>query len=239
MNRTVTVNGRKYRADGCLERVSKVGDGTFPVFSDDFLIDRKHWSKYKGLSLRPFVHHVIGQNDNSCCGCGTVGAGMICRDLSGLDQVVLSQAVPYGKGNGGRDGGMAIDTGLAMLIKWGSCPIDIVHPDDWRGHNWPKNWEEIAAKYRGIEAWDCPTFEHAVSAVLRGFPVVYGAEGHAVVLVDQELNVLNSWGRDWRDNGFGVWVEERSMRYGIERQYGAFALRTTVDPLKDGDVPNV
>jgi len=34
---------------------------------------------------------------------------------------------------------------------------------------------------------------------------------------------VNSWGDDWKDGGFGVWSEYRSINWG----YGAWAVRTT------------
>lgn len=233
MIESINVGGVE-RKLGCLPRTTKIGDGTFPVFSDDFLIDRSDWPNYQN-TLRPLAWHIINQgSQGSCCGCASVQAVMICRELAGLDRVALSQAVPYGLGNGGRDSGMGIDTGLRMIQKHGTCPVDVVDPMDWRQRNWPDNWKEIAAKYRGIEAHDCPSFEHMVSAVLRGWPVVYGAKGHAIVLVNQNLDVANSWG-DWKDNGFGVWATEREIKRG-RSTYGAWALCTAVDPVNDGDV---
>ena len=225
---------------GCLPRTTKVGDGTFRVVPDDYLIDRKDWEKYP-QTLHQHVWHIINQGrQNSCCACMGVGGLMLCREKQGLDKVILSQAVPYHFGNGGHDGGMAIDTCLQMLLKYGTVPISVVDQYDWQRRNWPNNWEEIAENYKIFEAMDCPTYEHAVSMVLRGHPVMYGAKGHAVVRIGCSLFTpipdLNSWDRSWGIDGLGTWATEDELKRGIERQYGAWALRYATDPPNDGDL---
>jgi len=228
------------RWTGCLPRESKPGDGTFRVVPDDWLIPEKDWKTYHANNLIPYVWHVINQGrQNSCCACAGAGIVMLARERQGLDRVLLSQAVPYHFGNGGRDGGMAIDTCLRELLKHGTCPADVVDPYDWRRSHWPSEWEEIGELYKPFEWMDCPTYEHAGSMLAHGHPVIYGAMGHAVVRVANGMFTdtpdLNSW-PDWQEKGLGRWATEREFRRGIEGGYGAWALRYAVDPPNDGDL---
>ncbi|NQT38787.1 MAG: hypothetical protein HQ581_14930 [Planctomycetes bacterium] len=237
--------GRQYRR-GCLPRTATAcGDGTYRVFGDGTppVLDPKDWPEH-AKSMEEHVPHVIDQgSQGSCCGCAGVGAMMLARSVSGQDTVVLSQASLYALGNGGRDGGMAIDVCLRHLIDTGANPIDVIDQYDWQGFyrrpRWSDDWRESAKRYRCIEAWDCPDYEAAVSAVLHGFPVVYGTDGHAVVMIGWAEKTghidLNSWGRDWGENGIGQWASERAVRRQLPG-YGAWALRVATDPNNDGDI---
>jgi len=236
--------GREYRL-GCLPRtLTAVGDGTFRVFGDGTppRIPRDDWPDH-AKTMEGFINVIIDQgNQGSCCGCAGVGATMLARAISGQLNVVLSQASLYALGNGGRDDGMAIDTCLRHLINTGANPADTIDPMDWSGYyrnKWPSNWRESAKRFRCIEAWDCSDYDTAVSAVLHGFPVVYGCSGHAVVMVGWTPKRghidLNSWGSDWGNNGIGQWQSESTVRRQLPG-YGAWALRVATDPTDDGDV---
>ncbi len=240
MNRTVTVAGQEYKVGGCLPRTTKVGDGTFPTVPDDFLIPRDEWDDFPENDLDQFVWHIVDQaRQNSCCGCAGVGTLMLGREMQGLDRMVLSQAVPYHLGNGGRDQGMGIDTCLRVLLEHGTCPVDVVDQYDWRKRDWPDNWAEIAADYKPFKFLDCPSYDHAVSMGKRGHPILYGADGHAVVRIGFGKHTkkpdLNSWSKAWKFDGLGQWVDERGFKNGM-RQYGAWALMFATDPPNDGDL---
>ena len=247
----ITVDGVE-RTLGCLQRTTKVGDGAFRVFGDPGtpgLIGRSLWPALSQVPLDPFVWHVINQsNQGSCMPSAGAGAVMICRENAGLSRVVLSQASVYGQGNGGSDSGMGIDAGLKLIQEVGFCPVDLIDQYDWQGFRrgtWPAGWKDEAAKYRALEAWDCPTYDHAVSAVLRGFPVVLGVfweggGGHAIVMIGWNNDVgkpkiLNSWGKSWGANGIG-YLTEPQCKKGID-YFGAWALRVPTDPTNDGDIP--
>jgi hypothetical protein len=179
---------------------------------------------------RAFVKTIINQgNQRSCCGCAGVGGVMLARAMQGLEHILLSQGSLYGRGNGGRDRGMAIDTCLSLLMADGACPADFIDPMDWRGFwtgSWPDNWRDVAAGFRVLEAYDCQTMDHVRACYKRGFPVIYGANGHAVVRIGDNLDV-NSWGTDWGDGGFGQWVSESTLARSIQ-SYGAWGLRVAV-----------
>ena len=228
--------------NGCLPRISKPGDGTFPVYGSDGtppVIDRSLWDSIKDPIDESFIWHIINQgNQGSCCASAGAGVMMLVREMMGLERIVISQASLYGQGNGGRDSGMAIDTCLKILMEVGATPIGVIDQYDWQGFNagtWPENWREIAKRLRVKEAWDCTTLDHVVSANKLGFPVLYGSKGHAVVRFKRRKD-LNSWGETWKENGMGEWVSERTLASEIP-MYGAWALRVAVDPIDDNDLP--
>jgi len=234
------------RRMGCLPRQSKVGDGTFRIFGEDGTpkTPRENWENWKQNTMEHLVWHVIDQaSQGSCCASAGCGTTMLGREFAGLDRVVLSQASVYafdGITSGGEpiprryDNGMAIDTCLQLLTKIGACPTSVISQYDWQGYRagrWPENWREIALRYRILEALDCPTYDRAMEAVTTGFPVLYGAKGHAIVRVVWDKD-LNSWGKDWGKNGIGVWATAVEMKRSIP-SYGAWALRVTIDPTDD------
>ena len=242
------------KGKGCLPRVCKVGDGTFPVFRAEWLIPPKDWPKYDDVTLVPHVYHIINQASQGSC-CAAMGSGVTClvREIAGLDRIVFAQAGLYafdGITSSGeliarrRDSGMALDTCLQLMEQVGCSPLEWkggrwIDQYDWQGYrrgNWPDNWRAIAARFRVVkgEWWDCPTLEHLVSARSRGFPVGYGCKGHAVARIGKDKD-LNSWDYDWGDNGIGQWASYSEIDREIG-MYGAWAYRAAIDPTNDGDV---
>lgn len=239
-----TFSGRTYSL-GCLPRtVSTCGDGMFPVFGEtDGTPPLLTWDEInaRDTDLSAFFRwHTINQSAQaSCCGAGGAQIIMGLRKILGLDDVVIAQSSLYGPGNGGRDAGMAIDTCLRILTNQGALPASYIDQYDWRGFwrgTWPDGWETEAEKYQALEAWDCPTLRHMMSAVESGWPVLYGCKGHAVVRIARDKD-KNSWGADWggHGNGIGQWATDREIERGIS-SYGAWALRVVTDPTNDGDV---
>lgn len=219
---------------GCLPRISKVGDGLFPVLGEPGtppLVDPSEWEKWRETSFAPHVWHKITQaKQNSCTGCACAGVMITSREARDLPRIIFSQASIYGFEDSDltprrRDNGMNIDVALQILQNVGICSVDIIEQYDWAGYGrgtWPDDWKEHAKQNRIVEAWDCPTGEHIVSAVMRGFPVVYGSKGHAVCRIGWRLD-LNSW-PDWADRGIGQWANDRELDEGA-KHYGAWALR--------------
>lgn len=240
------------RVLGCLPRVSKVGDGTFRVFGDPGtdtppLMPESDWKQYEHITLESCHWHTIDQSRQGTC-CTAMGSGitMLSRELAGLTRKVMSQASLYafdfdrsGKLiHRRKDDGMAIDTCWALLRKIGVSPVDVIEQYDWKGFlrgNWQEDWREHSAKNRLLEAWDCPSYEHVVSANIAGFPVGYGCKGHAVIRIGWEKD-LNSYGPGWGNNGIGQWATRREFEAAIDG-YGAWALRLVTDPTSDGDLP--
>jgi hypothetical protein len=221
-------------ARGCLPRVTIPGEHPrLKVMGTDGTPEPVDPREPDVIDPDLYVKAIINQgNQGSCCGCAGVDGMMASRAMQGLPHILLSQASLYGRGNGGRDQGMAIDTCLQLLMEdgGGACPADLIDPMDWRGFwagTWPENWRTVAAGFRVLEAYDCQTVEHVRACYKRGFPVIYGAEGHAVVRIGDDLDI-NSWGKSWGYNGLGRWVSESTIARQIG-MYGAWGLRVAID----------
>ena len=219
---------------GCLPRESEFGKlKGCPVFRD--VINVIPQSEWQGLleqhdGLRQFVPSggVYDQNGvGSCAAEASNQAVSIARVFAGQPHVLFNPWFTYHTTSGGVDGGSTIDGNLAFLKKYGACPESV-----WSRS---KGWEakpsdeayEAALQYRILEFFDLDTIEEAGTALLLGFDVVYGSNGHAkcyVRMLSPKIGeYANSWG-DWGDEGFGT---ERFDN--IWWQYGAFAVRSVVD----------
>ena len=228
-----------------MPRVSRLGDGTYPVYGVDELpigagppVDPEAGEK---IDLRPFAWHRIDQaNQGSCCGAMGCGILMLLREFDGLIRDILSQACLYGQGNGGSDQGMAIDTCWRIIREVGTCPTSVIPQYDWQGFKrgtWPANWKTVAKKFRGLRFLDIPDIDAMDDANERGFPVGYGAKGHAVIQIPDgnEGIDIGSWGWDYGDNGLHHWTTRAERSAGI-RTYGAWVAYLVTDPTNDGDV---
>jgi len=214
------------RKPGVLPRKSRLGEWCPRASEHIKLIPRGEWEERAAdISLRPHVHTVLDQGSvGSCATESTAGGIMVARSMQGVarreDHVVLNPWFIYQETSGGRDRGSNIDSNLAFARKYG-CASEAVWP---RSKGWrAKPSEEAfadAMKYRIEEFYDIASVDEFVSAVLTGFPVVYGSAGHSVLRVEYMLD-LNSWGEAWKDGGFGLWASLNAINWG----YGAFAIR--------------
>lgn len=217
------------RVPGCLPRKSRPGEWC-PMASERIkVIPRNQWADYaKEISLRPHVKVVLNQGQvGSCATEATAGAQMIDRVFRGLDFVLLNPWFIYHTTSGGRDRGSSIDENLAFVRERGCAPESV----------WPrsKGWQtrpsaeavEAAKAFKIEEFYDISSIDEMVSAILLGYPVVYGSNGHAVIKIqhiDETKGLdLNSWGTGWGDGGFGVWASYRAVNWA----YGAWAVRVT------------
>lgn len=241
------VNGNEWQL-GCLPRETKVlqcdaqGNVIFPEYGTEGtppLISNAKLDRLDDVISPRLIWHIINQsNQGSCCACMIVAAIMLLRVIAGLKKIILSQASLYALGNGGRDQGMAVDTGLRVAMETGPCPIDVIDQYDWQGYQrrtWPEDYKVHAKRYQILKGWDCLTYQHIRSAYKRGHPVCCAANGHAFLRIGDDLDV-NSHGRGFGTDGIGKYASARD----IERQlpmYGAFVPWLVVDPVNDGDLP--
>lgn len=217
------------RFPGCLPRTSKPGE-LFPMASEGIqIIPRSEWPKYTGkVSLRPFVKVVLDQDGVGSCACESAAqAIMVARAVAGLPHVQLNPWFIYHHTSHGRDQGSSIDDNLAFIREYGCAPESVwPRSNGWRAKP-SKEAYEAAMEFRGFEAFDISNVNEMVSALLAGFAVDYGANGHSVLKVehldDRQGLDINSWDITWGDQGFGVWASYSAVNWA----YGAWALRVT------------
>lgn len=216
---------------GCLPRASRPGEW-FPMAAEKIpIVPRDQWAELASkVSLRPFVKTVLDQDGvGSCATEGTAQAIMIARAVAGLPHVPLQPWFIYHTTSGGSDRGSSIDENLQFIQANGCAPESV----------WPrsKGWRaapsaeavEAAKQFKAVEVYDIASIDEMVSALLTGYAVVYGSNGHCVVKVqhlDETKGLdINSWGTGWGDGGFGVWASYRAVNW----QYGAWALRVVTE----------
>lgn len=219
------------------------------------MIKREHW---KPVDMSHFMSPVKNQNGiGSCNAHGTVYLVEACRRLQGLKDVLLSPGYLYGRINGGVDRGSFLEDAMTWMMERGTVPASMVPELDWRSV--PSEAAEESKKYRILEVWLCPTFDHIASALQCGFFVSVGimwssndntdsdgwipssvrgrAGGHALARCSLDYRNgqwgaggPNSWGQ-WGKNGYCVIPETR-----FDRDIGGFwACRAVVD--EGGVVP--
>lgn len=217
-------NGQE-RLAGCLPR--KQLYGTYPKAEDRIeLIPEDEWENLaKNITLRPRVKAIKDQNGyGACASYASVLAVEIARELAGYPYVELNPLTVYGRVNGGRDAGSSIDENLRFIMENGVVPASMwPESKGWR-ENPPEECWEAAQEYKIEEFYDIATNAEFVSALLRGFPVVFGARGHALCSIAYKREypeVGNSWAVSWGDEGFGKWVSWN----GINTGYGMWCAR--------------
>lgn len=220
------------KAMGCLPRRTLPGQlcgfaaDHIPILSDDQI---EEWAGK--VSLRHLVPVILDQDGvGSCATESSTQSVMLARSGSGLPFELLNPWFVYHTTSGGRDNGSSIDENLAFIRKYGVAPESV----------WPrsKGWraspsEEARAKaldYRIDEFYEVRSAQEVKSCLVQGYAVVYGAKGHSVIKVEYlgrgKSTDVNSWGRDWGEQGFGEWASIERINWS----YGAFAVRSTLVP---------
>jgi len=238
-------------ARGCLPRLSYPGE-FLPVLGDIEtapLIPRREIGK---IDLTAHDPPPVDQAAQSSCTAASLATAIRhARLVAGGRLVDLAWSTLYGPANGGRDAGSAIDTAVNHLMRVGICPAvlggaEYIDPFDWRGYyngSWPDDWQTQARQYRLLEAWDCPSWDHMLSAMAHGYTGVCGVfwpggGGHAITPVgydptNRRVRLLNTWSAAWGNKGYG-WLDESVLLRGIPT-FGGFVLRSVSiahdDPL--------
>ena len=229
------------------------------------LVPRSEWkARCDALGLGPesrFLPPTHDQNGIGQCNAdATTGAMESQRAKQGLVYVQLSAADLYSQINGGRDNGSTLFDGLRAASEVGvgtAATCGTV----WKRGNWkgPVPASE-RARFRVLEAFLCPTFDHCFSAVLMEFDLISGiywydsytpgedgwlprgrgsSGGHAVhgykpTYKGDRFGIWhqNSWSPRWGLNGRCVFPEDVYTSGGIG---GWWAVRQVVD--EGGVVP--
>lgn len=203
----------------------------------------------------PYVHDQDGIGQ--CNADATVTMAESCRLSQGLPFVALSAADLYDRINGGQDQGSILEDAIEEMLERGVGTVATC------GTLWKRGMVKAPAaervRFKFLEAYWCPTFDHHMSAVLAGFRLnsgimwydnytpdgdgwlpkgTGGAGGHSVFGYKPAM----------RGNQFGIWHQNSwESRWGIggrcvfpEAAYkgqvgGWFAVRSVVD--EGGVVP--
>jgi hypothetical protein len=216
------------KARGLLPR--KAGYGTVCRPADEVIdvIPREEWSSHIGkISLRPYVNVIFDQDGiGSCATESTTQAIQVVRAWEGKPFVQLNPLFVYHTTSGGHDRGSNIDDNLRFILKYGVAP-EAIWPRD-KGFKATPSAEakDAALDYKGLEWADVGTVLQFGSGLLKGYPIVFGYDGHSVLAVEvidsESFRYVNSWDKSWGDNGFGV-AKFDWINWG----YGAWALRST------------
>lgn len=215
------------RQMGCLPRTSKPGEFS-PFLSDeiDQILPRQEWPEWIGkVDLRRRVHKIKDQDGvGSCATESTSQAIEIDRDKQGLEWVELNPWFIYYHTSGGRDQGSTIDGNLRFVRDKGVAPESVwPRSNGWRQRPSAEAYE-AALNYRILEFYDIRNIDELGTALLSGFPVVFGWQGHSCVLTKllstSQAEYANSWSPSWGDAGYG-----KIALADINFQYGAWAVR--------------
>lgn len=238
---------------GCLPRDDAFAS-TFASFSDNIeLIPRSQWKDLcaiQGEANKAFVKKIKNQGQEGTCASNatTQAAEIIWNKQFGLDNwVEFSPIAVYRWIASSPRTGSNIGANLRQLTQVGALPVakdenrdflkragldstDVLTPTGYY-QTFPDGWKTTAAHFQAMEAFDIDSFEAFATALLKGFPVVYGRSGHAItgarLVWDESKSIFaveyaNSWG-PWGDKGYGYDSESYLKRAG--GSYGAFALR--------------
>lgn len=159
------------RKMGCLPMPASGPKLAWPVFGDTHgspdLIPRDQWFEVDYSHLASPIKDQDGKS--ACNAFSSVTVLEMERRAAGLEDVVLSPGDLYYRINGGSDNGSMLEDALAELIR-GVATAKTVNP--LAVYKRDVNVAAAEAErplYRILEAWWCPTFDHAFSAALRGY----------------------------------------------------------------------
>ena len=226
------------KVTGCLPRKSRYGECCALLSDKMDIIPRDQWAPFIGVvSLRPRVHVVFDQNGvGSCAAESATSALMIGRDVAGLPFTLMNSWTIYHFTSGGRDNGSSIDENLEFLRDNGVLPESYwPRSKGWRADP-PSGWKDVAKRNRVKEFFDVGSTAEVGTALIRGYAVVFGWQGHSCILTallsETKAEYLNSWDETWGDHGFGQ-IRLDAINFG----YGAWAVRTVEIPPDEIVVP--
>jgi hypothetical protein len=202
----------------------------FPMAADHIdVIPQSDWPSMidEDMSIRQFVKDIHNQGSNGSCASEAMTQGVATTmHASGGPYVRMNALGVYGRVNGGSDSGSSIMANLRFGQQYGCFPESVwPRSKGWRARPSEEAYE-AAKQYRIQEVFEIGNWTEFGSALLLGFPVVFGYSGHSIVAVQllstSRFVYANSWDERWGDNGFGT-ISASSIYW----PYGAYCIRTT------------
>ena len=221
------------------------------------MIDKSQWqtiADYIAKSMGGImylIYMILNQSrEGSCVGNATTQGVMIvlAKQFGKAAATALSAISLYKRIGRSASSGAMVSDALDEVKARGILPLDTpanrakfgnhVMPPTGFSTPFPSGWEETAKQFKIDEYLVVRTYEGLISALLSGFPVIVGRDGHSicycgVIFKDGKIYVIyvNSWG-NWgmaageMTTGFGM-DSERTIRQSAS---WAFAIRSVVVP---------
>lgn len=177
------------------------------------MIPRSQW---KPVSMEQFLPPVHDQDGVGACNAfATITCAEACRNMQGLPYIPLSPGYLYGRINGGRDQGSMLEDALEWMMKTGTCTVETVGYLDWKKN--PVAAKTEAPRFKFLEAFWCPTFDHMGSALMSGFFIDEGLMWHDGFKPDS---------RGWIKGGGGGGGGHALCGYGLDEDNGKWGVKT-------------
>jgi hypothetical protein len=235
---------------GTLPRNDRCGS-RFPVFEDVVPeLSQSQWpaliaeADAAGGMLDRLISRIFDQGQEGSCASNATGqSDEIVQTIQfGKENVVHVSAISlYKRVGDNSQSGSLISDNLKEIAERGILPLNSAENKARFPHTmpatgfstpFPSGWEETAKRFRVLEWYDIATTIGCGTALLLGWPIVYGRQAHSICgarLVLRNgvfvVKYANSWG-DWGDAGYGY--DTLSSLDGPIRSYGAFAPRAMV-----------
>lgn len=234
--------------------------GAAPVFEDSIpMIPESQWKTEidkidQQGGIERLITRIYNQKQEGSCVSNATGQAheIIQAAQHGKDKVVPLSAISLYKRCGRSPGsGSTVSGNLEELATRGILPLDTpenrakykhVMPNTGFSLPYPDGWQETAAQFRGIEWFDVRSVAGMITALILGYPVVVGRQGHSICYVrpqyrNGQLGVIyvNSWDDTW---GFSLAGFSGGFGFDTPSQIRqsaswAFALRSvnTISPF--------
>jgi len=219
--------------------------GVFAAAEPDLeLIPRSEWKERcdkiqaDNTGMENLITRIFNQQrEGACVGhAGTQAMQIMMAQQFGKDAVIqLSPNSLYKQIGSSPSSGANVGDALEASSEIGLIPLDtaenkekfgkLVMPEVGFRLPWPTGWKDLSKNFRVTEWWVLRKIDQIVTALLLGFPVVVGRNGHSICYVraffkGSALCVLyaNSWRESWGvaagdfEGGFGVDTEPTILR---------------------------
>lgn len=162
----------------------------------------------------PYVHDQDGVGQCNCD--ATAALAEFCRAEQGLDFIKLSAADLYDRINGGADNGSMLEDAMEKMLREG------IGTAATAGTLWRRGMKgapaDERARFKALEVFICPTFDHAMSAAFGGFGIVSGVMWYNNYTPDSEGWLPSGRGGGGGHAVFGYKPASRNGKYGIWHQ---------------------
>lgn len=181
-----------------LKRPNVMRFGAVPAFDEANPVLRpEEWEEHDDLAR--FWPVIEAQKNNNCTNAALACGLKAAFAMAGVDCPRLSWAFNYQRHNGGQDqGAMCRDLALDLKSGVGMCPASL-HPDSKIFGRPTAEAVAEAAKWTGLEVYQCMNWAHVASALTLRFVVYYGvcmgaayAQGHRDGMVPEYDGRLSS-----------------------------------------------